>query len=311
MYTLSLNIEAACRSYEPFQQLFGFGFMQIIDKTTTGYFGLKNWDYIKTGTQSTQLGYYAIVIQWQGFTEMSIDNKDVCLEENQVYCMSPGSDLSIRQSNGSHSVYLFNKQFYCVELHDAEASCNGLLFNGALPGPLLDLDEKEQRKFALLHQVFLDEMETEDSIQAEMIRVLLKRLIIKCARIAKDQILERNSLDISQTDTIRKFNALVERNFRQWHKVQDYAEALFKSPKTLSNLFGQYAEQSPLAVIHGRIVLEARRLLHYTNKTSKEIAFELGFEDAAQFNKLFKKATGDTPIQFRQEKSKLGRIDNL
>jgi len=284
--------------------------MQITDKTTSGYFGLKNWDYIKTGTQSTQLNYYAIVVQWEGFTEMNIDGNDVCLKAHQVYCMSPGSDLKIHKSTGAHSAYLFNKQFYCVELHDAEASCNGLLFNGALPGPLLDLDQKEQKKFALLHQVFIDEMETEDSIQAEMIRVLLKRLIIKCARIAKDQILERNKLDNSQTDTIRNFNALVERNFRQWHKVQDYADALFKSPKTLSNLFGQYAEQSPLAVIHGRIVLEARRLLHYTNKTSKEIAYELGFEDAAQFNKLFKKVTGGTPTQFRQEKSNMGKIDN-
>ena len=284
--------------------------MQITDQTTSGYFGLKNWDYIKTGSHSTLLSYYAIVVQWEGFTEMNIDGKDVSLQQHQVYCMSPGTEITIHASEGSHSMYLFNKQFYCVELHDAEASCNGLLFNGALPGPLLDLDSVELKKFNLLHLVFLDEMETDDSIQAEMIRVLLKRLIIKCARIAKDQILERNKLDISQTDTIRKFNALVEKNFREWHKVQEYADALFKSPKTLSNLFGQYADQSPLAVIHGRIVLEARRLLHYTNKTSKEIAYDLGFEDAAQFNKLFKKATGSTPLRFRQKKTNLGKIDN-
>lgn len=254
--------------------------------------------------------YYAIVVQWSGLTEMVVDGKEVVLNSGQVYCMSPNTEIQLKREEGTHSIYLFNKQFYCVELHDSEASCNGLLFNGALPGPLLDLNDKEKGKFEMLHQVFLDELETEDGIQAEMIRVLLKRLIIKCARIAKEQIEERNHLNVAQTDTIRAFNAMVEKNFRQWHKVQDYADALFKSPKTLSNLFGQYADQTPLAVIHGRIVLEARRLLHYTNKTSKEIGYDLGFEDSAQFNKLFKKHTGQTPTQFRQEKHTLGKIDN-
>jgi len=284
--------------------------MHITDGTTSGYFGLKSLDYFATDKFAFELPYYCILVQWQGYTEIEMDGSAVTINANEVYCLSPNARIVVLNAEGSHSLYLFNKQFYCVELHDAEASCNGLLFNAAFPGPKISLNETEQRAFALLHQVFIDELKTNDSIQAEMIRVLLKRLIIKCARLVKEQLLAEKSLDLGQTDTIREFNAMVEKKFREWHQVQQYADALFKSPKTLSNLFGRYANETPLAVIHGRIAIEARRLLHYTDKSAKEIAFDLGFEDAAAFSKLFKKQVGLRPSQFREKKPGKGKIDN-
>jgi AraC-like DNA-binding protein len=51
---------------------------------------------------------------------------------------------------------------------------------------------------------------------------------------------------------------------------------LNKSPKTLSNLFKKYNEKSPLQIIQDRTILEARRLLRYSDKSIKEIAYEIG-----------------------------------
>jgi AraC family transcriptional activator of pobA len=65
-------------------------------------------------------------------------------------------------------------------------------------------------------------------------------------------------------------------------------------------VFALYNHKSLLLVIQERVLLEAKRLLFYTEKTSKEIAYELGFEDANHFSKFFKKHTGQTPTDFKK-----------
>ncbi|MBO9659063.1 MAG: helix-turn-helix domain-containing protein, partial [Chitinophagaceae bacterium] len=55
------------------------------------------------------------------------------------------------------------------------------------------------------------------------------------------------------------------------------------------------------------ILLEAKRLLTYSSMTVKEIAYDLGYEDPAYFNRLFANKTGDTPVAFRK---KFNSLDN-
>jgi AraC family transcriptional activator of pobA len=57
--------------------------------------------------------------------------------------------------------------------------------------------------------------------------------------------------------------------------------------------------KSAIMHIHERIVLEAKRLVFHTNSSVKEIAFELGFEDASYFNRFFKRLTGITPVEYK------------
>ena len=67
---------------------------------------------------------------------------------------------------------------------------------------------------------------------------------------------------------------------------------LNKSPKTLSNYFLQQGKGSPLHTIHERIMLEARRLLRYSDKSIKEIAFEIGYENIQPFSRAFRQQEG-------------------
>ena len=100
-------------------------------------------------------------------------------------------------------------------------------------------------------------------------------------------------------DLLRSFNLLVEEHFKSEHSVAFYADKLHKSPKTLSNSFAKLS-RSPLQIIHQRIILEAKRLLTYSNKSAKEIAFEVGFEDASHLSRLFKKHTNLSPSEFKK-----------
>lgn len=90
-------------------------------------------------------------------------------------------------------------------------------------------------------------------------------------------------------DIIRRYYVLVDNHYKEKKQVQDYAEMLYRSPKTLSNLFAAYGLPSPLRIIHERIEAEAKRLLLYTNKSAKEIGEILGFEDLAAFSRFFRK----------------------
>lgn len=194
--------------------------------------------------------------------------------------------------------YQFNREFYCIIDHDQEVSCAGFIFYG-LPSPMVvKLTEKGNYSFDLLHKVFIEEFGNHDSIQGEMLRMLLKRLIIKLTRIAKEQHLEE-ALPVPEYDLIREYNLLVEKNYKKYHQVQDYASLLHKSPKTLSNLFKKAGGKSPLKIIQDRISLEGKRLLLYTDMDVAEVAYETGFQEASHFSRFFKKMTGAAPGAFR------------
>lgn len=192
----------------------------------------------------------------------------------------------------------YNRNFYCIVDHDKEVSCVGFLFYGSAEMMFIKLDEQQQSKLNSLLQVFIDEFEDADIIQYDMLQMMLKRLIIIITRLGKKQYVAAELPD-DKLDVVRKFNLMVENNYRKEHTVQFYAGQLNKSAKTLANYFAAYNHKSPLVVIQDRIVLEAKRLLMYTDKSAKEIAYELGYEDAAYFSNFFKKQTGSAPTDFR------------
>ncbi|WPV00985.1 AraC family transcriptional regulator [Mucilaginibacter sp. cycad4] len=197
----------------------------------------------------------------------------------------------------------FNRDFYCIVDHDEEVSCVGFLFYGSAGQVFVNLDEAMQFKMQRLLDIFIEEFETADNIQIDMLRMLLKRLIIIVTRLAKANRLPGSAVADEKFGTIRKFNLLVENNYREHHTVAYYAQQLNKSPKTLSNLFALYNHKPPLQVIQERLIIEAKRLLYYTDKSAKEITYELGFDDAAYFSNFFKKHTSFSPTDFRNNKA--------
>ncbi len=232
---------------------------------------------------------------------LSVDNMPIELGPNQLMTVTYLHKLGFEKAQPSLTGILFNREFYCISDHDSEVSCNGILFFGTQDIPIISVTETQQRKFDLWFEVFKEEFGTPDNIQGDMLQMLLKRLIIMSTRLAKEQLIVK-SLNNEQVDTIRKFNFLVDLHYKTKRKVSDYAELLFKSPKTLSNLFSIYNQKPPQQIILDRIALEAKRMMHFTDKQNQEIAYELGFNDPAHFSRFFKKMTQMTPSQYRENK---------
>jgi len=196
----------------------------------------------------------------------------------------------------------FNREFYCIVDHDTEVSCVGFLF-AMNENVFVQLGKDMQVKLQLLLDLFIEELKTNDNIQHDMLMMLMKRMIITITQLARARYAPAVKVDDERFHIFRKFNFLVETHFREEHSVAFYAERLNKSPKTLSNLFALYNQKSPLQIIQERIVIEAKRLLYHTDKSVKQITYELGFEDAAYFSNFFKRHTSSSPQDFRNVKA--------
>lgn len=234
--------------------------------------------------------------------KMWVDQQEITLEPNHLLSCTYLQKIAVLQGQPLPEVLLltFNRGFYCIHTHDSEVSCNGFLFFGSNYTPIVQLDEAESGRLRTLVSVLQEEFDTRDQNQEEMLRLLLKRFIIRVSRLARKQLIKRKLPD-KELELIRHFNVLVEEHFKTFHRVNDYADLMHRSPKTLANIFALQGEKSPLEIIHDRIALEAKRLLLYTEKSSKEIGWELGFEDPSQFNRFFKRQTDLPPMEFRDQ----------
>lgn len=245
-------------------------------------------------------GLYKIIWAMDDELNLGLDGYRVFLQKNHMLFVTPLNELDLDIENKDVVVYTFNREFYCIRDHDAEVSCNGFLFLGSSTPIVVALSEKEQRSFRLLYEFFVEEFETVDHIQGEMLLVLLKRLLIKSVRIAR-KTLPVEDMPQTKLDTIRKFNLLVEMHFREKHKVSEYADLLHVTPKSMSNLFSRYFNKSPLKVITERIILESKRLLDFSDKNINEIAEFLGFDEVSHFSKFFKTQVGLSPTEYKDQ----------
>ena len=129
-----------------------------------------------------QLGageFYKIIWAKDDAITMGIDGYSVRLEKNQVLFCTPFNIIQLEPFiNGGISL-IFDREFYCIRDHDHEVSCNGFLFLGSSAPAMIKLTEKESKSFKLHFMFLQEEFETDDQIQGEMLRVLLKRLLIK------------------------------------------------------------------------------------------------------------------------------------
>jgi AraC family transcriptional activator of pobA len=238
--------------------------------------------------------------------EFIIDGKEYSFSKNQIVFLTEFHQVTTCKK-GKTNYLRFNRSFYCVIDHDTEVSCKGVLFFGSSQLPIIQIPNQEIEHFETLWKMFTIEMNSRDNLQFAMLQMMLKRYLILCTRLYKAK--QKFPLEKKESDIVREFNFLVEQHFKTKHTVAQYADLLNKSPKTISNTFSKIDSKSPLKYIQERIMLEARRQLYYTNKSIKEIAYEIGYEDIQAFSRFFKVQEGISPKEYK-EKRGLGIIAN-
>jgi len=97
-----------------------------------------------------------------------------------------------------------------------------------------------------------------------------------------------------------KFVNLINENYKKGFTISEYAGLLHISSRSLSELTHQLLNKTPSQMIQERLILEAQRMLLYSNLNINQIGYRLGFDDASYFVKYFKKHTNISPSEFRK-----------
>ncbi len=136
--------------------------------------------------------------------------------------------------------------------------------------------------------------------QAMAIEAQMKSLLVEAARLshgARDGAGMRARS--AHAELVARFREAIEAGFTRSHALEDYARRLGVSVTQLRAACRAAARQPPTMLIQDRIVIEAKRILIYTDARVSSAAYRLGFDDPAYFSRLFQKRTGLSPRAFR------------
>ena len=169
----------------------------------------------------------------------------------------------------------------------------------------LHLSDKEKSVILNIFKNIQDELQSAiDDFSQDVIIAQIELILNYSNRFYKRQFITRKS---ANSDLLSKLEMLLNDYFNKetalmkgLPTVQYLADELHVSPHYLSDMLRTLTGQNAQQHIHHQLIEKAKEILSASNLSVAEIAYQLGFEHPQSFNKLFKRKTNLSPLQFRQ-----------
>lgn len=243
--------------------------------------------------------YYTIILVKEAKGLHFIDFQEYPLSNAQVHFVSPGQVHQIIEKQKSIGFsFVFSEQFLIQNnislsfIHDLN------LFHDCAIAPPLSLKIETLNLLLSITEDIQRFHSSQKKFKEQAVGALLKLFLIECNNVCETPFENHHKMEAGNT-LLRNFKALVEENFPHWHQSTQYAKALNISAdhlnRTVKSLIGKTAKE----YIQHRIVIAAKRQLYFTNASNKEIGYQLGFSEPANFSAFFKKIAGQSPSAFR------------
>ena len=176
-----------------------------------------------------------------------------------------------------------------------------VLFTGHGCTSLTPPGDEAQRFDALLELLRVEVAGPRNRESAELRRHLLSAALLWARRWREAQ-LEQGGATRSDVQLHQHFLETLERDFATAHDAGHYAGELGVTPGALSRTLTKLTGRTTKQLIQERVLLEAVRLLRFSDLSIKEIAARLGFSDQFAFSKAFKRQRGEAPLDFRSRR---------
>jgi AraC family transcriptional regulator, transcriptional activator of pobA len=252
--------------------------------------------------------YYSVLIIRKGRGRYIIDSQSYPTQDGTIYFTNPGHIKGFEIYELSHGyVITFSESFLKQYVH--ENILDEFPFLIAEVAPPSYPDREVFQVFDDLGNQLLQEYHSDSAYKFKVIGSLTVVLLLKIKERfwkAYDPLTE-----IPTSSTIAlTFKRNLESHFRnllagkcdRMFQVQDYAQAQYLHPSYFSTVIKRKTGKSVNTWIAEKTVAEAQSLLARSAESIQEIAFRLGFKDAAHFSRFFKKHTERSPLSFRQSR---------
>ena len=289
---------------------------EIINSLDLTYNGAPAQFVIKTmGEIDLQLGgiadkphrhnYYTVIWSLTATGRHVIDFKEYPLSPGHVFFVSPDQVHQVITDPGPTGfVILFTPEFLEKNSIRNDFIANLKLFRNSDETPPLPLSERMAEKLTGYVEQMLTAFRGQADMFLEIAGACLKLFLIECnTSCTLNPGLNTQGIEVGRT-LVGSFKAIVEKNFTTWHQVKDYASALYVTPNYLNEVIRTAMNVPAKEFIQTRLTVEAKRMAVFTEKSGKEIGYDLGFDDPSHFSKFFKNHTGQTLQEFRERNSR-------
>ena len=245
--------------------------------------------------------FYTVLLTIKAKGKHIIDFNEYELSNNQIFFINPGQVHQLVEKGPSIGyIIVFNNQFLANNNIPQCFISDLNLFNVYSETPPLSYDNGDlaQLKYFCEEMLALDNSNIK--YQYQSIGAYLKLFLIKCNNICTLDSGHTQLVEAGNTK-LKSFKDLLNQHFKEWHAVSQYADALNVTSDHLNRVVKSLTGKSAKEHIQERIVIAAKRLLYFSDHSSKEIAYKLGFSEPAYFSQFFKKYIGVSPSQFRQK----------
>ncbi|MCV9386754.1 helix-turn-helix domain-containing protein [Reichenbachiella ulvae] len=249
-----------------------------------------------------RLNYFSLIWIQEGSGTAKVDFASYSIEKDTLFSLSPYQPFMLDAEGGIKALVIhFHPDFFCIHKHQKEVACDGVLFNNIYSPPMVQIDESAKGNLQMIIGQMKEEVQNQALAQYELLVSYLKIFLITASRLKTEQSDEEMSeVEGEQPFVLQKLKDYINEHYKTKHSAGEYADMLAMSPKALAKLTKTHFNKTLSDMIAERIVIEAKRELYLTDKTVKEIAYELGYDDEYYFSRFFKKKAEVSPQLYRE-----------
>jgi len=229
--------------------------------------------------------------------------------DHREYVMSPGSLFFIapgqvhRFEEWEQTVggsIMFTEDFFLLDLQDRQKLFELSFRENFCLNPYIELSKHDFAEIRRTVDLIVNEEKRSDKSRL-ITRAYLHVLLGQVQRCTDD----KNKMPISKRNLLlyKHFKSLLDRHFVENKSTAFYAKQINITQHHLNSVLKNMTGKTATQVIRARSILEAKRLLTFTDKTVSEIAASLNYFDSSYFTKIFKMETGIAPVVFKNRLS--------